>query len=162
MQFIRKTLFTILTVFLTLGAFSLPASAGEPDADHCAFWEFETPSNYLSGEVVKVDTSSSDIIFDLDTSPTITTPGALLTTSTDPTTLWGSTLPASIIVDVFSVTKTLDDPGTPLVNELDSWITSPPYNLTFTVLEGYYFEAEMQGYAYHFVPANPPSSQMVL
>ena len=53
MQFIGKALFSIFAVFLALGAFSLSAFAGEPDADHCALWEFETPSTYLSGELVK-------------------------------------------------------------------------------------------------------------
>jgi len=142
------------------------AFAAEPGENQCALWEFETPTDSLTGELVRVTNDpliSSDIIFDLDTSDTIAVPGAVVTTSVSPTSLWGASLPASISANYFSLLKTDDNPITPLIDESDSWTVITPYtNLTFTVLVGFYFEAEMQGYAYHLVPSNPPATQAVL
>lgn len=149
-------------VLLCIQASAFTASAEEPDVDHCAEWTFTTPSTYLSGEFVNVSTDLSPAFFNLDTSDTVQVPSAAITTTSAPTTLWGSSLPSSIVVDYFSVLKTEDDPSTP-ADESDSWMMSQQYyDLTFNVLEGFYFEAEIQGYAYHAVPSNPPETQVVL
>lgn len=154
-----------LLVFLCVQVSAFTAFAAEPDIAHCPLWEFETPSNYLTGEFVGVTTNflgNGGVFFDLDTSDTVQVPGVAVTTPGSPTILWGDPLPASILSDQFSVVKTEDNPATTQINESDSWVmTQQYYNFTFTVLTAFYFEAEMQGYAYHLVPANPPATQAV-
>lgn len=143
-------------------SFAAESQAVEPDNARCASWTFETPSATLAGSLVKVDNSSSSTLFDLDTSDVVTVPNVLFTTTSDPQTLWGSALPSSLTVDTLVITKALDNPSTPTVNETDTWLTTPNYNLSVTALIGHYFEAQIQGYAYRFVPANPPGTQLIL